>query len=188
MDWIFRWETEEKNKTIVSAGLRLVKPAVTCGRRPMGCRLRLRGGGALAAGVAVIGQDGAPAPGPWHTGWPRGLQTPCLPASPPSPEKTGGWEKKMAKDNTYRFLLPPDICCIEMYSLHLFECQLRESDVRVHVTLTKEEMGKVAKSETFAPPGCWETTCSATSPWERDLMLWPFPWKTEISGQNLRWR
>ena len=165
MDWIFRWET---------------------GRRPMGCRLRLWGGGALAAGVAVIGQDGAPAPGPWHTGWPRGLQTPCLPASPPSPEKTGGWEKRMSKDNKYRLMHPPDICCIEMYSLYLFECQLRKSDVRVHVrvTLTKEEMGKVAKSEETFAPGCWETTCSATSPWERDLMLWPFPW----SPQNLRWR
>lgn len=113
MDWNFRWETK---KTIVSAGLRLVKPAVTCGRRPMGCRLRLWGGGALAAGVAVIGQDGAPAPGPWHMGWPRALWTPYPPASPPWPER-----RRTGQRTTNTVLCLNQISCIYVCVCYLDE-------------------------------------------------------------------
>lgn len=36
-------------------------------------------------------------------------------------------------------------------------------------TLTKEETGKVAKSEEAFAPGWYDTTCSATSPWNRQV-------------------
>ena len=38
-------------------------------------------------------------------------------------------------------------------------------------TFTKEETGKVAKSEEALAPGLWEMTCSATSPWKRNVSM-----------------
>lgn len=48
----------------------------------------------------------------------------------------------------------------EKYSIYTAQCDF---------TLTKEETGKVAKSEEALAPGWYETTCSATSPWNRKV-------------------
>lgn len=56
--------------------------------------------------------------------------------------------------NKYNNLITKD----EKYSIYSTLCGF---------TLTKEETGKVAKSEEAFAPGWYDTTCSATSPWNR---------------------
>lgn len=58
--------------------------------------------------------------------------------------------------NKYNNLITKD----EKYSIYSTLCGF---------TLTKEETGKVAKSEEAFAPGWYDTTCSATSPWNRQV-------------------
>lgn len=44
-------------------------------------------------------------------------------------------------------------------------------ETQFNFTFTKDETGKVAKSEVALAPGWYETTCSATSPWKTNMPI-----------------
>lgn len=61
---------------------------------------------------------------------------------------------------------------VDMYVTWVKTCKKRRNMAllcNTGFTLTKEDTGKVAKSEEALAPGWYETTCSATSPWNKNL-------------------
>lgn len=99
------------------------------------------GGGALAAAAVEIRQDGGLVPVHGCTEWKHDPQTLFLLASLP-------WPKKQHKCEC-------DIFSAEMFQTENIKLSIGSGDVWMYCgfTLTKEETGKVAKSEEAFAPG-----------------------------------